>query len=305
MATDPKPKLPATGTFTPPPPGAPVETSKPLTPEYQAASLAAAQAHEKDLPPAPLGPAMQKAMASAAAAQSLTKGPVQAAPPAMPPTAPSGSSLGGPVPPSEGPAVGGTAVAGAPQTEVPAPSATPVPTPVPVPTGLSPHALPVLPPDATPEEIADPVVNARPARGQPKPVTDPGKQITGGWGPQAAGMGFAAQYYALDGSEIAALAATLMEDLKRQMAADLRFHLAMCYPQAAVKVTVEVAGSEPGAAINDVAFTIQSRIALFTATMMDTPDTPADALRDQAGLIKPFKRLVQTPTGNHIVDMET
>jgi hypothetical protein len=289
-----KAKLPAVGSFEPPPPNAPHETSQPLKPEAlaaMAAKAAKAAANEQDL--TPLEVMLKKAAASVAGAQSVNPHGVVTAPPHAAPGAPSGSASlvhagladqAGPPSPD-------------PSLDKAGPSGEGVSSPP-----LSPHALPALPPDATPEEIADPVVNARPARGQPKPIGDPGKVITGGWGPDLGAS--APQYYALDGSEIKALAISLMEDLKKEMDRDLRFHLAMTYPQAFVRVTVEVAGATEGAAINDVAFTLASRIVRLAVSAADTQETPADLLRDQTGLPKPFKHQVQTTTGPQFVDRE-
>lgn len=291
-----KAKLPAGGSFEPPPPNAPHETSQPLTPEALAAMAAKAAQNEQDL--TPLEVMLKKAAASVAGAQSVNPHGVVTAPPHAAPGAPSGSASLAPTP--------GSAPGGAPgpadQAAPPDSGASLDKAGEPGSGAISPHALPALPPDATPEEIADPVVNARPARGQPKPIGDPGKVITGGWGPDLGAS--APQYYALDGSEIKALAISLMEDLKKEMDRDLRFHLAMTYPQAFVRVSVEVAGATEGAAINDVAFTVQSRIVRLAVSAADTNETPADLLRDQTGLPKPFKHQVQTTTGPQFVDRE-
>jgi len=116
--------------------------------------------------------------------------------------------------------------------------------------------------------------------------------------------GFQPQYYALDGTEVQALAHTLWKELAASMETDLRFHIAVCYPQALVRVSVEVTGSVPGAPINDVAFTTSSRILLLSAEAADTDTTPADALRDRAGVVKPFKHHVTTASGPQLVDRD-
>lgn len=288
--------LPSTGTFTPPPPHAPQEVSQPLGPELIAQMQAKAEANEKEL--GPLKYALSKAVASAAAAEAHGIAPpgssgtagakgVVTAPPHAAPDAPAGSAQ-----PLHAPA-GSAHLQNAPGTTIATDPGS---------QAVSPSALPALPPDATPEEIADPVVNARPARGQPKPILDQGKTITGGWGPEAGG--FAPQYYALDGTEIQALVATLFKEVALEMAKDLRFGIACVYPQALVRITVEIAGAHPGAAINDVAFSVGSRIAVYATHKMDDQETPADALRMDAGIPVPFKHTVKTPTGTFIVDKE-
>lgn len=265
--------LPAEGTFTPPPPHAPQETSKPLEPGLIADMQAKAHENEKEL--APLKFAIQKAVASAAAAENAGILPpgVVTAPPHAAPDAPAGSEGLSPQ-----------------QLQN-------------LKDGVSPSALPILPPDATPEEIADPIVNARPARGQPKVILDQGKTITGGWGPEAGG--FAPQYYALDGTEVQAIVKRLFAELETLMTQDLRFGIAAVYPQALIRVTIDIAGCEPGAAINDVAFSTHSRIVAYQLAKMDDQETPADALRVEADLSLPHKHTVRTPTGTHIVDRET
>jgi len=312
----PKVNIPAQGTFEPPPPGAPVEVSQPLHPSALASMQAQAEANEKAL--APLKFAIQKGVASAAAAEGLAVPggggvPIPTGPQTAPPSV-AGSAPAGSAPPLHG----SVSPPGVPPSPVPEkdPAATATGATGPAGTGtpggppeaalqggdpsVAPSALPPLPPDATPEEIADPVVNARPGKGY-RPIQDPGKVITGGWGLDAS---FPAQYYALDGSEIRAIALRLWEDVKVKMEQDLRFHLAACYPQALVRVSVEVAGATAGAAVNDVAFTLASKIVVLEASLADTPDTPADALRVDTGLPRPYKHAVKTPTGTYIVDQD-
>ena len=140
-----------------------------------------------------------------------------------------------------------------------------------------------------------------PTRGIPKPILDPGKQITGGWG--GAG-GFEPQYYALDGTELRALVLSIWKELAGQLDIDLRFGIACTYPQVAARVTIEITGAHASAQVNDVAFTVDSRVLLLTGEKVDDQSTPADALRVEAGLERPFKRTIKTATGTFIVDRD-
>jgi hypothetical protein len=229
-----------------------------------AAELAAE--HEKELQP--LEVLIQKGLAAAAGATGVVPVGVVTAPPAAAPDAPAGSAHLNPVP-----------------------GVTP-------PDGTAP--LGQLTEQVGPKQPAASNTDS-PSRGVPKPILDPGKQITGGWGHGAVGP---AQYFALDGSELRTLIQTLWRDIEDRMSKDLRFMMAICYPRVMARVTVEVCGATPDAAINDVAFTLESRILDLMAMAVDDHETPADALRDQAGLTKPFKHLVQTSTGTIMVDID-
>lgn len=140
-----------------------------------------------------------------------------------------------------------------------------------------------------------------PSRGLPSPITDPGKRITGGFGEEG---GFEPQYYALDGTELLALVETLIKSLVTDLHKDLRFGIAICYPQVAARVTIEIGGAHAAATVNDVAFTVESRVLMLSATRMDDTSTPADALRVESGLDRPYKRTIRTPTGTFLVDRE-
>ncbi len=138
-----------------------------------------------------------------------------------------------------------------------------------------------------------------PSRGVPRPIADPNKQITGGWG-----QGGGTQYYALDGTEVQKVVVDLMANLRAQMAMDLRFGIAAVYPQIRIRVQILVDGSGPDAPINEGKFDLgQHRILTLEALAQDDQDTPADALRDDAGIQKPMKQIVQAGAARILVDV--
>lgn len=257
---------PVTGVFAEPPAHAPYETTQPLDSSVLQGQLAKAAANEKELQP--LKFAIDKAVAAAAGAPGtpVPHGVVTAAPTTAP-DAPAGSAH---------------------LHEAPG-----------APTGLPDGTAPL----GALTKVHQPAASNTdsPSRGVPKPQLDPGKTITGGWGHGAMGQ---PQYFALDGSELRALILTLWKDIETRMAADLRFMMACTYPRVMARITVEVCGATPDAAINDVAFTLDTRVIEFVTQAIDDQETPADALRDIAGLDKPFKHLVQTTTGQIIVDKD-
>lgn len=243
-----------TGMFTPPPAGAPIETTQPLQPSLVQSQAELAALHEKEL--APLKFALDKAVASVAGTLHLPADhTVVTAPPHTAPDAPAGSE----------------ALHG---------------------------AEPIVP--VNPQPAASDTDT--PARGIPKPITDPGKKITGGWGDDG---GFEAQYYALDGTELRALILSIMKELSTEMEKDLRFGIACCYPRVAARVTIEIGGAAPDASVNDIAFDLESRVLFLSGQKVDDNSTPADQLRIDAGVERPYKRTVKTPTGTYIVDRET
>jgi hypothetical protein len=247
--------------FAPPPPGAPHETTQPLAPETILTQAAKANLNEKEL--APLKFALGKAIASAAGAPDHPLGDhtVVTAPPSVAGNAPAGSAHLQPQPP----------------------------------LASHPPINPVIPaaPAASDTDT--------PTRGIPKPILDPGKQITGGWGEAG---GFEPQYYALDGTELRALVLSIWKELAGQLEIDLRFGIACTYPQVAAKVTIEITGAHASAQVNDVAFTVESRVLLLAGEKVDDQSTPADALRVEVGLERPFKRQIKTATGTFIVDRD-
>lgn len=269
------------GTFQAPPAHAPIETSQPLDAETIAAQVAKAHANELEL--APLKYALDKAVASAAGATS--GGIVLTATPHAAPDAPAGSAhLQGQPPLNSHPPI-------QPQDALPGPNLPPAPAPAPDPlAGIAP---------IQPHQKAASNTDS-PSRGVPQPLPL-GKQITGGWGSDG---GFEPQYYALDGTELLALVRAIWAQLNDQLDLDLRFGIASCYPQVAARVTIEISGAHAGASVNQVAFTRETQIAMLTAQKVDDQVTPADALRVEAGVERPYKRTLRTATGTFIVDRE-
>lgn len=273
----PKPPLPITGSAgAPPPPGAPHEVSQPLAPETLHDQLEKALAHEQELKPLKFPPPKLTAPA---------------------PVVGAGTGSGGEGLPKGGPTGGTGAINGVslkPSAAVAEDSG-------------SIEAIEALITDTEEALIPSvPVVHQpaasttdSPSRGVPKPIGDPGKQITGGWGESPS------QYYALDGSELRTLIEGLMDDLKKQMTTDLRFSLALTYPQVRAKVTITIDGATADAGVNDVKFDLPlARIVTLETLILDDGVTPPDALRDAVGLPKPYKHLVKTGAGKFFADVE-
>lgn len=156
-----------------------------------------------------------------------------------------------------------------------------------------------------------------PSRGMPRPIVDPGKQITGGFG--AAGP---AQYFPLDGSELKEAVRSLMDKLNARLDRDLRFHVAITYPRVTATVIVRVEGFT-----GDTNFEMQAPPFVHDRTPVDiaeaagaqpvafeeqeqlremhpdgTAENPPDRVRDELGLDKPRKQVVETPGGRMWVD---
>lgn len=155
-----------------------------------------------------------------------------------------------------------------------------------------------------------------PSRGIPRPIADPGKQITGGWG-----AALEAQYFPLDGLELRVLTERLLEQLKAQIQNDLHFTPAMCYPRIAVRLVLEVTGFnvadsfsiQKGVAhdktAEDVAKAIGQPLSLALQEVArefnehDEPIDPPDRMRDALGLPKPRKQAIDAGGGRQIVDV--
>jgi len=158
-----------------------------------------------------------------------------------------------------------------------------------------------------------------PSRGMPKPITDPGKRITGGFGEASE-----AQYFALDGSELKELVRKLLDEVETRIANDLRFHLAITYPRVRVRVTVhvegfgfppfDVDGHQKAVEKTPVAVALAHGAAPVRFEIVagrqefndaDEPENPPDRIRDELGLQKPRKQAIQTAGGRQIVDRVT
>ncbi len=159
-----------------------------------------------------------------------------------------------------------------------------------------------------------------PSRGVPQQITDPGKIITGGWGPAAE-----AQYFPLDGSEVRELARLLMDKLNERLENDMRFMVATTYPRVTVTLTLAVQGY---ATASEADFEIVSRkeqvktpeaVAKQFGEPIDftvaeqrrevapdgTAENPPDRLRDELELPKPHKHMIEGPGGRKAwVDVE-
>ena len=182
---------------------------------------------------------------------------------------------------------------------------------------------PVSPPPPTKD---DRVVEARshqpaasnsdsPSRGVPRPILDPGKRITGGFGLNAD-----QQYFPLDGSELRELVRGLLDQVNDRIANDLRFHLAITYPRVRARVVVEIE-----AYAKDQDFTIE-RIGVHDKTPLEVArqhgdqivfaviagrqefteegaaQDPPNRIREELGLPIPRKQQVETPGGKMFVD---
>jgi len=262
-------KLPTDGAFGLPPAHAPHEVTRDLQPDAVAEQLAKAHAHERQLQPLVFGAKIRSD--EPATAEQVLEQTFAAAPPS-------------PDPPRK-----------------------------------------TMTPAMREQATADPVERSHqpaasnsdsPSRGIPRPIDDPGKQITGGFG----NMG-EAQYYALDGLELKELVKHLMGKLLQQVENDLHFSMAITYPRVEVKVAVQVSGyAKEGAfelfkgAAHDkttvensvrggaepIALELSEDRAEFDAN--GDPANPPDRLRDELGLEKPHKQVVQMGQNRSIVD---
>lgn len=258
---------PVAGSFQAPPPGAPQEIAQPLSRETVKEMLAKAQANEVELPP--FNPQGQAAATGGTQTPTGVQepAPVQAAGPASDqgpgPAVPAGPSGPGEEPPQAGPS-------SEPQTSAPAVNHWPA---------------------ASNSDT--------PSRGQPHPSVDPGKQITGGFGMVPMG----GQYFALDGTELRELVRGLMIELDNRLEADLRFSIALTYPQVRARLVLHIDGATTDAGINDVKFDLDA-LGTVETSRVDDDNTPPDAHRDELGLDKPFKHQVTSGAGRLLVDKE-
>lgn len=174
------------------------------------------------------------------------------------------------------------------------------------------------------ERVANPMPAASdgdsPSRGVPRPIGDPGKQITGGFGDAGA-----AQYFPIDGEELRQVSLHLLGDVVRRIENDLRFSMAITYPRVRVKVQLIVEGYAESAAFTidkegvphdktpvDVALAHGAVPVEFTVGAVrqefsedGVSEYPPDRMRDELGLQKPHKQSVGTSAGRMIVDRVT
>jgi len=156
-----------------------------------------------------------------------------------------------------------------------------------------------------------------PSRGQPAPIVDPGKRITGGFGDAVD-----AQYFPLDGSELLTLVKALMISLMDQLDHDLRFTLATCYPRVAARVNVEISCFATDQSFqvvrvlpphektpieiarqyaDEVIFIVTAERVEMDAAGQSI--SPPNATRLELGLTVPAKTTIQTPGGRMVVDL--
>lgn len=193
----------------------------------------------------------------------------------------------------------------------------PVATPPTVDAVVAPAPAPVVAPPAPPARVIHPAGSDTdsPSRGIPRPIDDPGKAITGGFGTLGE-----AQYFPLDGTELKALVRKLLGAADRVIENDLRFSIAVTYPRVTVRVKIEVEGYAESAQ-----FSIE-RMEMHDKTPEDVaaeraqpvhfevsyqrrefdeagePENPPDRLRDEMGIQKPRKQFVQAGAQRMIVD---
>lgn len=274
------PNIPTEGTFGAPPPGAPQEVTQDLKPDLLAEQLARARSNERELPPLTFSPGVPA--------------PIQ--------------------PPTPLPAPTGAATPAAVESTAP-------------PSGIVLTDAPNTLAEAVAHRTGSALIQGHqpaasntdsPSRGIPKPVTDPGKVITGGFG-----HAMEAQYFPLDGLELRKLTEQLLDQMREQIQNDLHFTVAICYPRVAVRLILEVSGYT-----QDEGFRIQKGVAHEktpedVATAAGTPFQnvlveqrrefdennepvdPPDRIRDSLGLRKPHKQQIETGGGKMIVDVPT
>lgn len=136
------------------------------------------------------------------------------------------------------------------------------------------------------------------------------------------GMGGSTDYFPMDGHEVKELATELMDRLYKRIQNDLRFSLAVCYPRIAVKLQLIV---ESEATVGGEGFTIEY-VTAHDKTPIEVakqhgdsvvfvlveqrrefnekgePETAPDAMRDELGIDKPRKQLVQMGGGKQFSD---
>ncbi len=155
-----------------------------------------------------------------------------------------------------------------------------------------------------------------PSRGMPKPIGDPGKQVTGGFGSVGE-----AQYYAIDGSELQEVVRDLLDAINTRITNDLRFSLAITYPRLTVRLKLEVEGwaqdagfiiehvkalhQTPAAVAaeraDEVVFVLKEVVREFDET--GTPENPPDRIRQGLGLPIPRKQMIQAGAMRTMVDI--
>lgn len=155
-----------------------------------------------------------------------------------------------------------------------------------------------------------------PSRGIPRPIDDPGKIITGGFG--SAGE---AQYYPINGDELRDLTRVLLDKLNTRIENDIRFSMALTYKRLDVVLKLEVRAypddgfdvkyvtapkdQSPEALADDLAneavFVVKETFREFDRD--GNPENPPDRMREIAGLPVPRKQMVQAGAIKQLVDI--
>lgn len=154
-----------------------------------------------------------------------------------------------------------------------------------------------------------------PSRGMPTAIADPGKRITGGFGPA-----MDAQYFPIDGAELKELVLAQFDALAARIQNDLRFHLAVTYPRIRCRVAVEVEAyaQEFGPAIEvikevgktplEVAKRYADQVAFVLVEQRQefaedgASEHPPNFIREELKLPIPHKRQIEVPGGRMFVD---
>ncbi len=143
-----------------------------------------------------------------------------------------------------------------------------------------------------------------PSRGIPTPPADPGKQITGGWGPTGSGS----EYFALDGAELKAIVIALAARLEQALDGDLRFGLSVVYPQVKIALRLTVDGRSPEGRDLDLPGSEKidlhwDRILALDAEVEDSASTPAGKIRDDFQIRGPRKQVIRAGAARLLVDV--
>ena len=302
-----------------PPPDAPIESAQPIQPDALDAMLANAAVNEKVLPPfnpKPMGRPIQ--------ALSNTVSRVKDA------TADLIADVFGTDPPKVVSAVGGPRVQEIPKDRsVVAGQGLPIPQNDPMFSEVD--QLEDVLPELTAEDLTRMPAASNtdtPSKGLLPNLTPPKGDKFDGIARGGFGNLDEAQYFPLSGDEAGQLALALMDTLAAQIPNDLRFSMALTYPRIRMTLQLIVEGQaednnagfeilkikapkegEKGgtpleiaqARADQVCFVISARRQEFTPE--GESDQPPDAIRDELGLHKPRKQIIETNGRQAFVDV--
>lgn len=311
------------GSFTPPPPDAPIEKTAPGSERATPEQIALARAHERELPafaPKPMNAAQIKALIG----KDVDVVDVVPAAPAVRENTSSFKPVDHPLPSKLRriirPAVNAPVEA---TTKIILTDAHAVDADVAA-------AVAPLAGASAPEPDFEPILphmkagsnTDSPARGIPTATADPNKKITGGFGVPGEGP---ADYFPLDGTELRAVVEQLLDEVYARIQDDLRFSIACTYPRvsARVEVIIEAYGMDKPIVIPRVA-RAHDKTVLQTArahaeeivfvvaqqrtemTEAGESVTPPNQMRQDVGLEIPRKHRIETPSGGSMwVDRNT